>query len=126
MKRSVLVSMLVAPARLALLVGGTSRGEPQTKEFVVAAWGDPHEAGWRKSLVPAFEKKYWVKVVWGQGFPTQDPGEAPRPERQPPDRGRDDGGRPAPPGGGARPRRPDRPLEALEREEPLRAGLRTQ
>ena len=65
MKRSVLVSMLVAPVLLALLVGGTSRGEPQTKEFVVAAWGDPYEAGWRKSLVPAFEKKYWVKVVWG-------------------------------------------------------------
>ena len=36
----------------------------QTRELVIAAWGDPYEAGWRKSLVPEFEKKHNVKVVW--------------------------------------------------------------
>ena len=43
----------------------------QTKELVVAAWGDPYEAGWRKSLIPAFEKKYGVQVVWVPGFSSQ-------------------------------------------------------
>ena len=43
----------------------------QTREFVIAAWGDPYEAGWRKSLVPEFEKKHNVKIVWVQGFSSQ-------------------------------------------------------
>ncbi len=43
----------------------------QTRELVIAAWGDPYEAGWRKSLVPEFEKKHNVKVVWVQGFSSQ-------------------------------------------------------
>jgi putative spermidine/putrescine transport system substrate-binding protein len=43
----------------------------QAKDFVVAAWGDPYEAGWRKSLVPKFEKKHGVTVVWDQGFSSQ-------------------------------------------------------
>lgn len=39
----------------------------QTKELVVAAWGDPMESGWRKSLIPNFEKKYGAKIVWVPG-----------------------------------------------------------
>jgi putative spermidine/putrescine transport system substrate-binding protein len=62
--------MILILATLAV-VGTASPGTAQTKEFVVAAWGDPYEAGWRKSLVPAFEKKHGVKIVWVQGFSTQ-------------------------------------------------------
>ena len=41
------------------------------KDLVIAAWGDPIEAGWRRSLIPEFEKKHGVKVVWVQGFSSQ-------------------------------------------------------
>jgi putative spermidine/putrescine transport system substrate-binding protein len=68
MKRSVALVMALVSA---LVVGWLSIGGAQTKEFVIAAWGDPYEAGWRKSLVPAFEKKHGVKVTWVQGFSTQ-------------------------------------------------------
>ena len=60
MKRILLVPLSVALLTLALVVGWQSAGQSQTKEFVVAAWGDPYEAGWRKSLVPAFEKAHGV------------------------------------------------------------------
>jgi putative spermidine/putrescine transport system substrate-binding protein len=43
----------------------------QTRELVVAAWGDPYEAAWRKSLIPEFEKQNNAKVVWVQGFSSQ-------------------------------------------------------
>jgi putative spermidine/putrescine transport system substrate-binding protein len=43
----------------------------QSRELVVAAWGDPYEAGWRKALVPRFEKENNAKVVWVQGFSSQ-------------------------------------------------------
>lgn len=57
---------------LALLAGTRAPvAEAQTREFVVAAWGDPYEAGWRKALVPRFEKENDVKVVWVQGFSSQ-------------------------------------------------------
>ena len=68
MKRSVALVMALVSA---VVVGWLSIGGAQTKEFVIAAWGDPYEAGWRKSLVPAFEKKHGVKVTWVQGFSTQ-------------------------------------------------------
>jgi putative spermidine/putrescine transport system substrate-binding protein len=42
----------------------------QTREFVIATWGDPYEAGWRKSLIPEFEKQNNVKVVWVPGVST--------------------------------------------------------
>jgi putative spermidine/putrescine transport system substrate-binding protein len=62
----------VAVLAVAAVVGGwLSTGGAQTREFVVAAWGDPYEAGWRKSLVPRFEKENGVKVTWVQGFSTQ-------------------------------------------------------
>ena len=51
MRRSTLV-LLVG---LLVLVGWAGLATTQTRELVVAAWGDPYEAGWRKSLVPAFE-----------------------------------------------------------------------
>lgn len=41
------------------------------KELVVAAWGDPYEAGWRKSIIPAFEKKFGVRILWDVGYSTQ-------------------------------------------------------
>src|SRR5262245_9491358 len=43
----------------------------QTRELVVAAWGDPYEAAWRRSLIPEFEKQNNAKVVWVQGFSSQ-------------------------------------------------------
>ncbi len=43
----------------------------QTRELVVAAWGDPYEAGWRKSLIPTFEKMYNVTIVWVPGYAAQ-------------------------------------------------------
>jgi putative spermidine/putrescine transport system substrate-binding protein len=67
MKRA---SMLIALA-LAAALGWTTAGTSQTKELVVAAWGDPYEAGWRKSVVPKFEKEHGVKIVWVQGFSSQ-------------------------------------------------------
>jgi putative spermidine/putrescine transport system substrate-binding protein len=50
-----------------LLFGCAGPALAQPKEFVVAAWGGLYEDGWRKSLVPAFEKRYAVKVIWVQG-----------------------------------------------------------
>jgi putative spermidine/putrescine transport system substrate-binding protein len=67
MKRMAL--LLVAGALLA--TGWVAPGQAQTREFVVAAWGDPYEAGWRKSMVPRFEKENNVKVLWVQGFSSQ-------------------------------------------------------
>jgi putative spermidine/putrescine transport system substrate-binding protein len=49
----------------------TTLAHAQTRELVVAAWGDPYEAGWRKALVPRFEKENNAKVVWVQGFSSQ-------------------------------------------------------
>ena len=61
-------SMLLAAAALVALAGGAAA---QTRDFVVAAWGDPYEAAWRKALIPEFEKANNVKVVWVQGFSSQ-------------------------------------------------------
>ena len=71
MKRIAMVPGSVALLALALVVGWQTAGQSQTKELVVAAWGDPYEAGWRKSLVPAFEKQHDAKIVWVQGFSSQ-------------------------------------------------------
>lgn len=67
MKRQDVIRVCVA----VLLLAWGSNAWAQSKEFVVAAWGNPYEATWRKSLVPEFEKRYGVKVVWAQGFSTQ-------------------------------------------------------
>ena len=57
---------------LALIAGlMASLAMAQTRELVVAAWGDPYEAGWRKSLIPEFEKQNNAKVIWVQGFSSQ-------------------------------------------------------
>jgi putative spermidine/putrescine transport system substrate-binding protein len=71
MRRIAPLAVVMAVLAAALVVGLRTPAPGQSKEFVIAAWGDPYEAGWRKSLVPAFEKKYGVKVVWVQGFSTQ-------------------------------------------------------
>src|SRR5713101_5826159 len=67
MKRAAL-SLIVA---LAVLAGWAGLASTQARELVVAAWGDPYEAGWRKSLIPSFEKQHNAKVVWVQGFSSQ-------------------------------------------------------
>lgn len=61
----------VLPAIVGLTAAIGVCGTAVAKDFVVAAWGDPYEEGWRKSLVPEFEKKYGVKIVWVQGFSSQ-------------------------------------------------------
>jgi putative spermidine/putrescine transport system substrate-binding protein len=54
-----------------LLLGSPGLSVGQSKELVVAAWGGRHEEGWRKSLIPAFEKKYGAKVIWVPGLSGQ-------------------------------------------------------
>lgn len=54
-------------AALVLALGWAGGAAAQTKELVVAAWGGLYEEGWRQSLIPAFEKKHGVKIVWVPG-----------------------------------------------------------
>ena len=63
--------VIAAAAIAAAIVASALPAGARTRELVIAAWGDPYEAGWRKSLVPEFEKKHNVKVVWVQGFSSQ-------------------------------------------------------
>jgi putative spermidine/putrescine transport system substrate-binding protein len=67
MKRAALLLIV----GLAVLAGWAGLASTQTRELVVAAWGDPYEAGWRKSLIPAFERQHNAKIVWVQGFSSQ-------------------------------------------------------
>lgn len=62
------IGALIAAAAAMAIAGGA---KAQTRDFVVAAWGDPYEGAWRKALVPEFEKANNVKVVWVQGFSSQ-------------------------------------------------------
>src|SRR5207253_7362153 len=48
-----------------------TRRSSDLRELVIAAWGDPYEAAWRKSLIPEFEKQNNVKIIWVQGFSSQ-------------------------------------------------------
>ena len=59
------------PASLAWVASASAQTrEPQlaasaqAKELIVAGWGGKFKAGWDKSLIPEFEAKYGVKVVW--------------------------------------------------------------
>ena len=52
-------------------LGSDTAVRAQSRELVVSAWGDPYEAGWRKSLIPSFERKYGVKVVWAPSISSQ-------------------------------------------------------
>jgi putative spermidine/putrescine transport system substrate-binding protein len=61
-----LKSLLQGLALAACLIPGAA--QTQTRELVIAAWGDPYEAAWRKSLIPEFEKQNNAKVIWIQGF----------------------------------------------------------
>jgi len=65
MHRRTIVGLL---ALCAVMVPGLAGA--QTREFVIATWGDPYEAGWRKSLIPEFEKQNNAKVVWVPGVST--------------------------------------------------------
>src|SRR5437870_2872952 len=53
-----------------VLLGWTSLALAQAKELVVAAWGS-NEAPMRKALIPNFEKKYGVKLIWVPGNSSQ-------------------------------------------------------
>ena len=64
-RRGALGALAVVGVLFLLGCAGVALAQP--KEFVVASWGGLYEEGWRKSLVPAFEKKYGVKVIWVQG-----------------------------------------------------------
>jgi putative spermidine/putrescine transport system substrate-binding protein len=62
--------LLVAALMLVPLSGAGSPAAAQ-KSFVVASNGDPYEAMWRKSLIPAFEKMSGMSVVWSAGLSAQ-------------------------------------------------------
>ena len=49
---------------LAMFFARADMALAQTRQLVVAAWGGLYEEGWRRSLIPAFEKKYDAKVIW--------------------------------------------------------------
>jgi putative spermidine/putrescine transport system substrate-binding protein len=50
-----------------LLFAACGFATAETNELVVASWGGKFKAGWDKSLIPNFEKKYGVKIVWSVG-----------------------------------------------------------
>ena len=116
---------LVLTVGLLVLIGWASLATTQTRELVVAAWGDPYEAGWRKALVPAFEKQHNAKIVWVQGFSLADAVKL-RAQKDSPQVDvamMDDG--PHRPGGRARTRREARPRgKARERQGPVRGVVR--
>src|SRR5262245_31570798 len=71
MHRTFKFAALGAAAILAALSGAVSPAAAQQKNFVVASNGDPYEAMWRKSLIPAFEKMSGMNVVWSAGLSAQ-------------------------------------------------------
>ena len=50
------------------LVGFFGFATAHAKDFVIASWGDPYKACWAKSIIPAFEKKHGVEIVYTEGF----------------------------------------------------------
>lgn len=69
-------SWLPPLATAAVLVTATCGGavapaSAQGRTFVIASNGDPYEAMWRRSLVPAFEKMAGTNVVWSAGLSAQ-------------------------------------------------------
>lgn len=57
-----------AVAALLVFVGATSLVRAGTTEFVIASWGDPYKACWDASIIPAFEKKHNLEVIYTEGF----------------------------------------------------------
>jgi putative spermidine/putrescine transport system substrate-binding protein len=43
----------------------------QAQELVIAAWGDPYRACWAESIIPQFEQKHNLKVIYTEGFSSQ-------------------------------------------------------
>src|SRR3954465_15171005 len=70
-KTKLYVSLLVAAVVLLPLSGVVLPAAAQDKSFVLAANGDPYEAMWRRSLIPAFEKMTGMNVVWSAGLSAQ-------------------------------------------------------
>lgn len=54
-----------------LLLGFSAPSQGETKEFVIASWGDPYKACWAESIIPAFEKKHGLEVVYTEGYSSQ-------------------------------------------------------
>ena len=61
-------TLLILPL---LLAGNALSTGVQAAELVVASWGDPMHAGWRKSLIPKFEERTGAEVIWTEGFSSQ-------------------------------------------------------
>jgi putative spermidine/putrescine transport system substrate-binding protein len=62
--------MRLGVAALVLLLGmGTAVAQP--KELVVAGWGGAQETGFRKSIIPRFERENNVRVIYQPGLSTQ-------------------------------------------------------
>jgi putative spermidine/putrescine transport system substrate-binding protein len=66
-----------------VLVGTALSTGAQAGDLVVASWGDPMYAGWRKSLIPKFEEKFNAKVIWTEGFSSQTLGKLKAQEKKP-------------------------------------------
>lgn len=53
------------------LAGNMSVSQAQQRQVVVAAWGNPLEDVWKKTLIPAFEKKHNARVVYVPGISSE-------------------------------------------------------
>ena len=51
-----------------LLTGLFGFATAHAKDFVIASWGDPYKACWAESIIPEFETKHGVEVVYTEGF----------------------------------------------------------
>lgn len=65
------VTMLAAVVLSAVSHAASAQSGGGERTLVVAGWGDPYLAEWKKTLIPNFEKKYNAKVVWVPGFSSQ-------------------------------------------------------
>ena len=73
-------TLLILPL---LLAGNAMPTGAQAAELIVASWGDPMHAGWRKSLIPKFEKRTGAEVIWTEGFSSQTLGKLKAQEAKP-------------------------------------------
>ena len=66
--KKIIPTGLGALAALVVYTGATSPVWAAPEEFVIASWGDPYKACWDASIIPAFEKKHNLKIVYSEGF----------------------------------------------------------
>jgi putative spermidine/putrescine transport system substrate-binding protein len=60
-------AILTVAAAIFLAEYSNAWAQTQPTELVVAAWGGKFKEGWDKSLIPDFERRYGVKIVWSVG-----------------------------------------------------------